>query len=109
MLKNLLIIVGCSLPVKVIPYNDDLFDLPDGCKWWKDEKLFNNYINKDSIPDPDLIIRTGGEYRLSNFLIWQSAYSEFYTSEVLWPDFTKIDFYDALKSYSLRNRRFGTD
>jgi len=74
-----------------------------------DEKLFNNYINKDSIPDPDLIIRTGGEYRLSNFLIWQSAYSEFYTSEVLWPDFTKIDFYDALKSYSLRNRRFGTD
>jgi len=74
-----------------------------------DEKLFNNYINKDLIPDPDLIIRTGGEYRLSNFLIWQSAYSEFYTSEVLWPDFTKIDFYDALKSYSLRNRRFGTD
>ena len=71
------------------------------------EELFNKYINKDEIPDPDLIIRTGGEYRLSNFLIWQSAYSEFYTSEVLWPDFTMSDFFDALKSYSLRSRRFG--
>ena len=71
------------------------------------EGLFNKYINKDEIPDPDLIIRTGGEYRLSNFLIWQSAYSEFYTSEVLWPDFTMSDFFDALKSYSLRSRRFG--
>ena len=59
------------------------------------------------MPDPDLIIRTGGEYRLSNFLIWQSAYSEFYTSEVLWPDFSKYDFFEALESYSLRNRKFG--
>ncbi len=65
------------------------------------------WVNKDEIPDPDLIIRTGGEYRLSNFLIWQSAYSEFYTSEVLWPDFTMSDFFDALKSYSMRSRRFG--
>ena len=73
------------------------------------EELFNKYINKDDIPDPDLIIRTGGEYRLSNFLIWQSAYSEFYTSEVLWPDFTMSDFFDALESYSLRSRRFGTN
>ena len=73
------------------------------------EELFNKYINKDEIPDPDLIIRTGGEYRLSNFLIWQSAYSEFYTSEVLWPDFTMSDFFDALESYSLRSRRFGTN
>ena len=73
------------------------------------EELFNKYINKDDIPDPDLIVRTGGEYRLSNFLIWQSAYSEFYTSEVLWPDFTEVDFFDALKNYSSRNRKFGTD
>ena len=73
------------------------------------EELFNKYINKDDVPDPDLIVRTGGEYRLSNFLIWQSAYSEFYTSEVLWPDFTEVDFFDALKNYSSRNRKFGTD
>ena len=73
------------------------------------EELFNNYINKDEIPDPDLIIRTGGEYRLSNFLIWQSAYSEFFTSEVLWPDFRKADFFKALKSYSSRSRRFGAN
>ena len=71
------------------------------------EKLFDKYINKNEVPDPDLIIRTGGEYRLSNFLIWQSAYSEFYTSEVLWPDFSKYDFFEALESYSLRNRKFG--
>ena len=73
------------------------------------EELFNKYINKDDVPDPDLIVRTGGEYRLSNFLIWQSAYSEFYTSEVLWPDFTEVDFFDALKNYSSRNRKFGAD
>ena len=71
------------------------------------EDLFDKYINKNKVPDPDLIIRTGGEYRLSNFLIWQSAYSEFYTSEVLWPDFSKYDFFEALESYSLRNRKFG--
>ena len=71
------------------------------------EELFDKYINKNEVPDPDLIIRTGGEYRLSNFLIWQSAYSEFYTSEVLWPDFSKYDFFEALESYSLRNRKFG--
>ena len=71
------------------------------------EELFDKYINRNEVPDPDLIIRTGGEYRLSNFLIWQSAYSEFYTSEVLWPDFSKYDFFEALESYSLRNRKFG--
>ena len=93
-------------------------DSKGACEDWKKaselgdknaEELFNKYINKDEIPDPDLIIRTGGEYRLSNFLIWQSAYSEFYTSEVLWPDFTMSDFFDALESYSLRSRRFGTN
>tara|TARA_A100000164_G_scaffold71244_1_gene59702 strand:- start:71 stop:730 length:660 start_codon:yes stop_codon:yes gene_type:complete len=71
------------------------------------EELFDKYINKNEVPDPDLIIRTGGEYRLSNFLIWQSAYSEFYTSEVLWPDFSKYDFFEALENYSFRNRKFG--
>ena len=59
------------------------------------------------MPDPDLIIRPSGEYRLSNFLLWQSAYSEFWYSNVLWPDFTEDDFVEALRSFEQRNRRFG--
>ena len=59
------------------------------------------------VPDPDLIIRTSGEQRLSNFLLWQSAYSEFYFIDKLWPDFTQKDFDTALKNYSQRNRRYG--
>lgn len=58
-------------------------------------------------PDPDLIIRPSGEYRLSNFLIWQSAYSEFWFANVLWPDFTEADFDSALEEYARRNRRYG--
>ena len=71
------------------------------------EAEFAKYLDSDGIPDPDLIIRTGGEYRLSNFLIWQSAYSEFYTSKVLWPDFGIMDLSEALIEYSKRIRRFG--
>lgn len=59
-------------------------------------------------PDPDLIIRTSGEQRLSGFLMWQSAHSEFYFCEALWPDFRKVDFFRALRSYEQRERRFGT-
>jgi undecaprenyl diphosphate synthase len=59
------------------------------------------------IPDPELIIRTSGEYRLSNFLLWQAAYSEFYFTEVLWPDFDKEEFYRAVIDYQKRERRFG--
>ena len=58
-------------------------------------------------PDPDLVIRTSGEQRLSGFLLWQSAHSEFYFCEALWPDFRKVDFLRALRSYSQRHRRFG--
>jgi short-chain Z-isoprenyl diphosphate synthase len=58
-------------------------------------------------PDPDLVIRTSGEQRLSGFLLWQSAHSEFYFCEALWPDFRKIDFLRALRSYAARHRRFG--
>ena len=58
-------------------------------------------------PDPDLIIRTSGEIRLSGFLLWQSAQSEFYFSDVYWPAFRKIDFLRAIRSYQLRRRRFG--
>lgn len=59
------------------------------------------------LPPPDLLIRTGGEQRLSNFLIWQSAYAELYFSDVLWPDFDEVQFHNALSWYSLRERRFG--
>jgi undecaprenyl diphosphate synthase len=59
------------------------------------------------VPDPDLVIRTSGELRLSNFLLWQSAYSEFYVTDKLWPDMTEADFAEAIRAYMGRNRRFG--
>ena len=59
------------------------------------------------MPDPDLLIRTGGEHRVSNFLLWQLAYTELWTSETLWPDFTKSDLVEALAAYQQRERRFG--
>ena len=72
-----------------------------------DEKSFANYLYTAGIPDVDLMIRTGGELRTSNFLIWQAAYSEFYFSDVLWPDFNREEIEKALASYSQRHRRFG--
>lgn len=72
-----------------------------------DEDLFSNYLDTNKIPDPDLLIRTSGEQRISNFLLWQFAYSEFYFSETLWPDFTKKDLVKAIEQYNLRERRFG--
>ena len=72
-----------------------------------DEMLVTENLFTYPTPDPDLIIRTSGEKRLSNFLMWQAAYSEFYFSETLWPDFTKANLYQALENYSLRQRRFG--
>ena len=71
------------------------------------EKLFSNYLYTAGLPDVDLLIRTGDETRLSNFLIWQTAYSEYYFTKVLWPDFGKKDIDKALLSYSRRQRRFG--
>jgi undecaprenyl diphosphate synthase len=59
------------------------------------------------LPDVDLLIRTGGEYRISNFLLWQIAYAELYFSDLLWPDFRKEDFFNAIISYQKRERRFG--
>lgn len=67
----------------------------------------DKYLVTADIPDPDLIIRTSGEQRLSNYLLWQSAYSEFLFSEVLWPDFRKPEFFAALQEYSRRDRRYG--
>ena len=72
-----------------------------------DERLFNSYLYTNGLPDVDLIIRTGGELRISNFLIWQAAYSEYYFTKVLWPDFSKRDVDKALRAYSQRQRRFG--
>ncbi len=72
-----------------------------------DEKLFDNYLYTAGLPDVDLLIRAGDELRLSNFLIWQTAYSEYHFTKVLWPDFGKKDMDKALLSYSQRKRRFG--
>lgn len=68
---------------------------------------FDSYLVTAGIPDPDLIIRTSGEQRLSNYLLWQGAYSEFYFTDVLWPDFRKEEFEKALESYAARDRRYG--
>jgi len=72
-----------------------------------DEELFASLLDTQGLPDPDLIIRTGGERRISNFLLWQGAYSEFYTTAAYWPDFDEKEFEKALKEYARRERRFG--
>ena len=72
-----------------------------------DEDMFASHLYTDGIPDPDLIIRTSGEERLSGFLLWQSAYSELYFTEVYWPAFRMIDFWRAIRVYQQRERRFG--
>jgi len=72
-----------------------------------DEALFSQYLYTAGQPDPDLIIRTAGERRLSNFLIWQAAYAEYYTTPVFWPDFDTDELYKALQDYGKRERRFG--
>lgn len=73
-----------------------------------DEKKFSEFLYTKDMPDPDLVLRTSGEERISNFLLWQLAYSELYFSDVYWPGFRKIDFLRAVRSYQLRKRRFGT-
>jgi undecaprenyl diphosphate synthase len=72
-----------------------------------EENLFSRYLYDPSVPDPDLLIRTSGECRLSNFLLWQSAYTEFFFVDVLWPDFAESDFAEAIETYGKRERRFG--
>ena len=71
------------------------------------EELFERYLQTGDFPDPDLVIRTAGEMRMSNFLLWQSAYAEYYATPVLWPDFGESEVEDALAAYSRRQRRFG--
>ena len=71
------------------------------------DELVSQYLYTGGLPDPDLIIRTSGEFRISNFLIWQSAYAEYYITPTYWPDFDKNELYKALAAYSERNRRYG--
>ena len=72
-----------------------------------DEDLLSGYLFTSSVPDPDLVIRTGGEFRISNFLLWQSAYAEFYSSDVFWPEFDGKELHRAFQVYTGRERRFG--
>jgi len=74
-----------------------------------DDRLIESYLYTGGMPDPELIIRTGGEMRLSNYLLWQAAYAELYVTEVLWPDFTPEHFDEALKEFVRRERRYGGD
>lgn len=71
------------------------------------EEIFAHYLYTDGLPDPDLLIRTSGEMRISNFLLWQTSYTELYVTDVLWPNFTAKDFYEAIWDYQNRERRFG--
>jgi len=71
------------------------------------EQLVSDHLYTAGQPDPDLIIRPSGEYRISNFMLWQSAYTEFVIMNKLWPDFTKADLDEALRIYASRNRRYG--
>lgn len=71
------------------------------------EDLVSSYLYTSGLPDPDLIIRTGGEMRLSNFLLWQAAYAEYFSTPVFWPDFGKNEFHEAVEEYGRRHRRFG--
>jgi len=71
------------------------------------KELLQRYLYTSALPDPDLLIRTGGEYRISNFLLWQMAYTEFYFTDILWPDFREPDLMEAIAEYQQRERRFG--
>jgi undecaprenyl diphosphate synthase len=72
-----------------------------------DEETLSRYLTTNDLPDPDLVVRTGGEMRLSNFLLWQTAYSEYYATPAYWPDFGPRELEEAIRSYGLRQRRFG--
>ena len=72
-----------------------------------DDSILNKHLYTHNLPDVDLVIRTSGEHRISNFLLWQIAYAEFYFTDVLWPDFSEDNLYEAIISYQKRERRFG--
>ena len=72
-----------------------------------DEAAFRKYLYLPEVPDPDFMVRTSGEMRISNFLLWQLSYAELYFTDVLWPDFREAEFDQAIAAYQLRHRRFG--
>ena len=72
-----------------------------------DESLIGDYLQTSGLPDPDLVIRTSGEFRISNFMLWQIAYAEIYVTNTLWPDFRTPDLYEAINNFLRRERRFG--
>jgi undecaprenyl diphosphate synthase len=72
-----------------------------------DEKLFSEYLTTSALPEPDLLIRTGGEFRISNFLLWELAYTEIYIDKIFWPEFRREHLYEAIREYQKRERRFG--
>ena len=84
-------------------------DIQEGVVTWEEitQDLMTSYLDTAGIPDPDLLIRTSGEQRISNFLLWQLAYTEFYFPDVLWPDFSKDDLIDAIAYFNTRERRYG--
>ena len=84
-------------------------DLDSGALQAEDisETVFEKYLDTSGLPDPDLMIRTSGEMRLSNFMLWQLAYTEFYFTDVLWPDFDKVELQKAIDYYNGRERRYG--
>ncbi len=98
-----------DLDIKLDSIKDAIQDIKDGKIGENDldELLFSRYLYTKDIPDPDLLIRTGGDLRISNFLLWQLAYTEIYVTNCLWPDFTKDELTMALKDYENRERRFG--
>ena len=72
-----------------------------------DEKTIHRYLYTPDMPDPDMLVRTSGEYRISNYLLWEIAYSELYFTDTLWPDFRREDLYEAVREFQARERRFG--
>ena len=89
-----------SLSIDVKEHTIDVNDI--------DEATIEDYIDTKGIPDPDLLIRTSGESRISNFMLWQMAYTEFYFTDILWPDFNKVELMKAIEYYNSRTRKYGT-
>ncbi|MCL4149799.1 UNVERIFIED_CONTAM: hypothetical protein GTU68_034477, partial [Idotea baltica] len=92
----------CARPANLQKVQDQQLKIED-----ISEQVFASYLSTGSLPDPDLFIRTAGEQRISNFLIWQMAYTEFYYTDVFWPEFDEQQLHLALEQFSLRKRKFG--
>ena len=103
---NLILALSYSGRLEIINGIKKMIETGLSCKEIN-ESSFKQYLNTKDVPDPELLIRTSGEYRISNFLLWQIAYSELYFTDILWPDFRGSDLIEAIKDYQKRERRFG--